>query len=78
VRLIQSLTQDKRVNLAGVEMVMTLTRQLEEARRRLAHLEADLRAAHERMRDEVERVRRSSRADLVPLRNTITLYQRER
>ncbi|MCA1834014.1 MAG: heat shock protein transcriptional repressor HspR [Actinomycetota bacterium] len=78
VRLIQSLTQDKGVNLAGVEMVMALTRQLEETRRRMEALEISLRETQQRMRDEIERVRRSQRADLVPLRNTITVYKRER
>src|SRR5213593_3160451 len=61
VRLIQSLTQEKGMNLAGVEMVVSLTRQLDEARARMEALEADLKAARERMRDEIERVRRSMR-----------------
>jgi|SRR5437867_5718427 len=78
VRLIQSLTQEHGVNLAGVEMVMALTRQLEETRRRMAMLEAEVAAAQERIRDEVERVRRSMRADLVPLRNTMIPYPKER
>jgi len=78
VRLIQSLTQEHGVNLAGVEMVMALTRQLEETRRRMAMLEAEVAAAQERIRDEVERVRRSMRADLVPLRNAMIPYPKER
>ena len=75
VRLIQSLTQERGVNLAGVEMVVALTRQLEETREHLRKMEAELVAAERRMRDEIERVRRSHRADLVPLRNAIVPWR---
>jgi MerR family transcriptional regulator/heat shock protein HspR len=78
VRLIQSLTQEKGMNLAGVEMVMALTRQLHETRRRMQALELEVRAVQERMRDEIDRVRRSMRADLVPLRNTMIPFRKER
>lgn len=47
VQLIQELTQQHGVNLAGVEMVMDLTRQVEEMQDRL-----------ERMRAEADRIRR--------------------
>ena len=74
VRLIQSLTQERGVNLAGVEMVVALTRQLEETRARMQRLEREMEEAQRRMHDEVERVRRSFRADLVPLRNALVPY----
>ncbi len=75
VRLIQSLTQDRGVNLAGVEMVMTLTRELERAREHLRKVEHDLVVTERRMREEIERVRRSMRADLVPLRNAMVPWR---
>jgi len=74
VRLIQSLTQDRGVNLAGVEMVVELTRQLTEARDRMRRLEQEMIERQERMQEELDRVRRSFRADLVPLRNAIVPY----
>lgn len=75
VRLIQSLTQERGVNLAGVEMVVELTRQLTEARERMLRLEQELNERQRRMQDELERVRRSFRADLVPLRNAMVPYR---
>jgi MerR family transcriptional regulator/heat shock protein HspR len=75
VRLIQSLTQERGVNLAGVEMVVELTRQLTEARDRTRRLEQEMIERQERMQEELERVRRSFRADLVPLRNAIVPYR---
>lgn len=48
VRLIQELTQSRGVNLAGVEMVMSLTREIEQMQERL-----------ERMHGEAERMRRA-------------------
>lgn len=78
VRLIQSLTQQKRMNLAGVEMVMALTRQLEDARRRMRALEREMESARQRTQEELERLRRSMRRDLVPLRNTLIPYPKER
>jgi MerR family transcriptional regulator/heat shock protein HspR len=75
VRLIQQLTQERGVNLAGVEMVMALTRQLDEARARLDAMQRDLEATRREMHDEIDRVRRSFKAELVPLRNAIVPYQ---
>jgi MerR family transcriptional regulator/heat shock protein HspR len=75
VRLIQSLTQDRRVNLAGVEMVMALTRELDETREHMRKIEHDLATAQARMREEIERVKRSMRADLVPLKNALVPWR---
>jgi MerR family transcriptional regulator/heat shock protein HspR len=41
VRLIQSLTQERGVNLAGVEMVMELTRRMEELQSTMEQLNAE-------------------------------------
>ena len=51
VRLIQELTQTHGVNLAGVEMVMELTRAVEEMESRLEQMRSE--AA--RMREQIER-----------------------
>ncbi len=77
VRLIQSLTQDRGVNLAGVEMVITLRRELDDAQRRMSALHGEMMALREHMLEEVERVRRSFRAELVPYRADLVPYRRE-
>lgn len=68
LRRIQEMTTELGLNLAGVERVLELERQLEGARRRLEQLE--LRSAQMRaeMEAEMEAVRRSFRAELVPVR----------
>lgn len=66
LRYIQRLTSDLGLNLAGVERVLELEQQVEE-------LASEVRLLHERMvelaretREEVERVHRSYRRELVP------------
>jgi MerR family transcriptional regulator, heat shock protein HspR len=75
VRLIQELTQDQGMNLAGAEMVMQLQRQLEEAQERFEMLRLQMEEMRDRMLDEMEQVRKSFRAELVPVRNQIMLYE---
>lgn len=75
VRMIQELTQDQGMNLAGAEMVMQLQRQLEEAQARFEALRHQMEEMRDRMLDEMEQVRKSFRAELVPVRNQITLYE---
>jgi MerR family transcriptional regulator/heat shock protein HspR len=73
LRRIQEMTTERGLNLAGVERVMELEQQLERATRRLQELEnrsAEMRAEMER---EIEAVRRSFRAEIVPYRGTTDL-----
>jgi MerR family transcriptional regulator/heat shock protein HspR len=73
LRRIQEMTTELGLNLAGVERVMELEQQLERATRRLQDLEsrsAEMRAEMER---EIEAVRRSFRAEIVPYRGTTDL-----
>jgi len=73
LRRIQEMTTELGLNLAGVERVLELEHQLERASRRLQELEhrsAEMRAEMER---EIEAVRRSFRAELVPYRGTTDL-----
>ncbi len=62
---IQELTTELGLNLAGVERVMELEAELARMRRRVERLERELKRADEARRDEVERVRRSFRQELV-------------
>ena len=49
VRLIQELTQDKGINLAGVEMVIELTELMEQMQERLEQLRAEAEEMRRRM-----------------------------
>ena len=66
LRLIQRLTTELGLNLAGVERVLALEEKLDRATRRLEALERRSREMREEMEAEVERVRRSFRAEIVP------------
>ncbi len=63
---IQQLTE-LGLNLAGVERVLAMEVQLEVMQRQMLLLQQRLDEAAERMRQEVERVERSQRMDLVPV-----------
>jgi MerR family transcriptional regulator, heat shock protein HspR len=66
LRRIQELTTQLGMNLAGVERVFELEGELEQMRRRMDRLERRSDEMRKRLHDEVERVRRSFRFDLVP------------
>ena len=65
LRRIQELTTDLGMNLAGVEKVFELERELDRMRRRVASLEREAERMQEELASEVERVRRSVRRELV-------------
>jgi MerR family transcriptional regulator/heat shock protein HspR len=66
LRLIQQLTNDLGLNLAGVEQVLDLQDELARMRRRLDRMERE-------MREAVSRVHRQYRRDLVPWKPPIDL-----
>jgi MerR family transcriptional regulator/heat shock protein HspR len=66
LRRIQELTNDG-LNLAGVRRVLELEAEVERLRQTVTALEA-------RITDEVERVHREYRRDLVPLQQAVVLY----
>jgi len=66
LRLIQQLTNDLGLNLAGVEQVMQLQDEVERMRRTLDRMERE-------MREAVSRVHRQYRRDLVPWKPPIDL-----
>ena len=68
LRRIQEMTNELGLNLAGVERVLALEEELERATRRLEALERRSREMRAEMEAEVERVRRSFKAELVPYR----------
>ena len=66
LRRIQELTSQLGMNLAGVERVFELEGELEQMRRRMDRLERRAEQMRQEFEDEVDRVRRSFRRDLVP------------
>jgi MerR family transcriptional regulator, heat shock protein HspR len=70
LRRIQEMTAELGLNLAGVEKVLALEADLGRARKRVAALEKRMRQAQSEMEAELERVRKSFRAELVPLKHT--------
>jgi len=66
LRLIQELTNDVGLNLAGVEQVLELQHQVERMRRRLDRMERE-------MREAINEVHRQYRRELVPWKPPIDL-----
>jgi MerR family transcriptional regulator/heat shock protein HspR len=76
LRRIQQMTVELGLNLAGVERVLALEAELDVVHRQLAELEARAERAKLEMAEELERVRRSLRADLVPYTGTTDIVRR--
>jgi MerR family transcriptional regulator/heat shock protein HspR len=68
LRRIQEMTNELGLNLAGVERVLELEEQLERASRRLEQLERRSAEMRAEMQAEMERIRASFRAEIVPYR----------
>ncbi len=66
LRRIQQMTAELGLNLAGVERVLELELELELARTRLEDLERQALVAKLAMKEELDRVRRSVRYEVVP------------
>ena len=66
LRRIQELTGELGMNLAGVERVFELEQEVERMRRRLRNLERHAQRVQEELLEELERVRRSFKFELVP------------
>ena len=66
LRRIQRMTANDGLNLAGVETVLTLERELERARTEMARMRERAAELEQQMNAELERVRRSLRAEIVP------------
>ena len=71
LRLIQRLTGELGLNLAGVETVLRLEDELGRLRARLARIERE-------SREEIQRVHRQYRRELVPLQQAIAVFETRR
>jgi MerR family transcriptional regulator/heat shock protein HspR len=68
LRMIQRLTQEEGMNLAGVRMMLEMESELERMRRRAERLAAELARQRERVRAELERMeQRNPPSAMVPL-----------
>jgi MerR family transcriptional regulator/heat shock protein HspR len=68
LRRIQEMTAELGLNLAGVERVMRLEQEIESMHARIEEIELQALKAQVRLAKELEEVRRSFRAELVPYR----------
>src|SRR3954469_2319498 len=66
LRRIQELTSELGMNLAGVEKVFELEQEIERMRRRMRSLEKQAVRLEQAMADELDKVRRSFKFELVP------------
>jgi MerR family transcriptional regulator/heat shock protein HspR len=66
LRRIQQMTADDGLNLAGVETVLSLERELERARGEVARMRERAAELERQMDAELERLRRAMRAEIVP------------
>jgi MerR family transcriptional regulator/heat shock protein HspR len=66
LRRIQELTSELGMNLAGVEKVFELEQQMESMRRRMSRLQREAERMEREMVQEIERIRRSFKFELVP------------
>jgi MerR family transcriptional regulator/heat shock protein HspR len=70
LRRIQGMTAELGLNLAGVERVLRLEQEIESMHTRIDELELEALQAQVRLAEELEAVRRSFRAELVPYPNS--------
>ena len=78
LRRIQELTSELGMNLAGVEKVFELEEELEKMRARMARLQAKTEELEVEMAEELERVKRSFRAEIVKYEPPGALLRRQR
>src|SRR5215467_4168799 len=66
LRRIQELTSEMGMNLAGVERVFALEREMERMTERMARIQREAERMEVQMRAEIEQIRRSFRFEMVP------------
>jgi MerR family transcriptional regulator, heat shock protein HspR len=68
LQMIQKLTQEQGLNLAGVKMIVEMEDQIDRMRRRMEALDRDYRRTRTRMLEEMERLRAETRrGEIVPM-----------
>src|SRR5271155_1338698 len=75
LRRIQAMTAELGLNLAGVERVLELEGEIDQMRERISELEQGAERAQLELAEELEKVRRSFRAELVPVSRSTSLVR---
>ncbi len=75
LKRIQEMTAELGLNLAGVERVLHLEQEIEDMQVRIEEMELQATEAQVRLSEELEEVRRSFRAELVPYRGSRELVR---
>jgi MerR family transcriptional regulator/heat shock protein HspR len=65
VQLIQEMTQERGMNLAGVEMVIELQQELERAQQRMERLRREAEELQRRLAEDLERLRQAQKTAIV-------------
>jgi MerR family transcriptional regulator, heat shock protein HspR len=76
VILIQELTQDRGMNLAGVEMVIRLQQELENTQERMERLRREAFELQQQLHENLERIRRAQQTALLPLRDAQSPFRK--
>src|SRR6266508_1611628 len=67
LQMIQRLTQEQGLNLAGVKMIVEMEDELQRMRERMRNLDREVERARRRMQEELERLRKGARrVEMVP------------
>jgi MerR family transcriptional regulator/heat shock protein HspR len=75
LRRIQEMTAELGLNLAGVERVLELETEIDQMRAHIEELERHAERAQAELAEELEKVRRSFRAELVPVSRSTALVR---
>jgi len=66
-KLIQELTQEMGVNLAGVKMILDLRKNMEDMRKRMNSMRKEMEELQRHMEERVRQIKASFRNDIVPM-----------
>jgi len=84
LQMIQRLTQEEGLNLAGVKMIVEMEDELQRMRERMRNLDREVERARRRMQEELERLRKGARrvemvprSDIPKLRVRVTRVEEE-
>ena len=79
LKLIQKMTQDEGVNLAGVKRILELDKTVDEMHGMLEDMDREIKELTVKMEEEIKKIHRSYRRDIVKMPNsTVLKYERSR
>ena len=79
LKLIQKMTQDEGVNLAGVKRILELDKTVDEMHGMLEDMDREIKELTVKMEEEIKKIHRSYRRDIVKMpKSTVLKYERSR